>query len=146
MRQRRRPGTVVLDSEAVDALADPHHPKHRDALAYLEVTNERRARNERIRVVVPTPVRVEGRWDRRAPSAANLNRICGGRDHPLDTAAADRAAELSRSVPGASVVDVAVAQAAEVVEPEPTTIVTSDTGDLHRLATQLVRPVVIARL
>ena len=52
MRQRRRPGTVVVDSEAVDALADPQHPKHRDTLAYIEVTNERRARNERVRVIL----------------------------------------------------------------------------------------------
>jgi uncharacterized protein (DUF1778 family) len=146
MRQERHPGTVVLDSEAVDALADPQHPKHRDALAYLEVTNERQARNDRVRVVVPTAVRVEARWDRRAPSAANLNRICGGRDHPLDTSAADRAAELAQRLPGVSVVDAAVAQAAEVVEPGPTTIITSDTHDFRRLVAVLDRPVIVARL
>ena len=146
MKQRRRPGAVVVDSEAVDALADPQHPKHRDTLAYIEVTNERRARNERVRVIAPTAVRVEARWDRRAPSAANLNRICGARDHGLDSVAANRAAELAGLVPGVSVVDAAVAQAAEVVEPAPTTIVTSDDEDFRRLAAYLSRPVVIARI
>ena len=146
MSQKRRPGSVVLDSEAVDALADPQHAKHRGALAYIEVANERRARNERVRVVAPTAVRVEAGWDRRAPSAADLNRICGARDHGLDTAAANRAAELLRLVPGVSVVDVAVAQAAEAVEPAPTTIVTSDDDDFRRLAAHLSRPVVIAHL
>jgi predicted nucleic acid-binding protein len=145
MRQKRRPGTVIIDSEAVDALADPGHPKHRDALAYIEVTNERRATSERVRVVVPTAVRVEARWDRRGASAANLNRICGAHDHPLDTAAADRAAELARLVPSASVVDATVAQAAEAVEPAPTTVVTSDDGDFRRLAAHLQRPIVIVR-
>jgi|GEM_PF-680779 len=146
MRQKRPPGTVVLDSEAVDALADPRHPKHRHALAYIEVTNERRARNERIRVVAPTAVRVEARWDRRAPTAADLNRIAGARDHLLDTGAANRAAELAGLVPGVSVVDAAVAQAAEVVEPGPATILTSDEEDFGRLAAHLHRAIVIARI
>lgn len=146
MKQKRRPGTVIVDSEAVDALADHRHPKHREALAYIEVTNERRTRNERLRVVVPTAVRVEARWDRRAPSAANLNRLCRAADHPLDTNAADRAAELVGLVPGSSVVDAAVAQAAEAAESAPTTVVTSDEEDFRDLAAHLTRPIVIAHL
>ena len=140
----RRPGVVVIDNEAVTALSDPANPKHADALAYLEVTNERRSRAERVRVVVPVAVRIEAGWDRRRPAAANLNRICGPGDHPLDTAATDRAAELALCEPAASVVDVTVAQAAEAAEPGPVTIVTSDRGDFERLATHLSRPVVIA--
>ena len=146
MRQKRRPGTVVIDSEAVDALADHRHPKHRDALAYIEVTNERRARHERVRVVVPTAVRVEARWDRRAPAAANLNRLCRASDHPLVATAANRAAELAGLVPGSSVVDAAVAQAAEVAQSPPTTVVTSDQEDFRRLSAHLTRPIVIAHL
>jgi hypothetical protein len=140
----RRPGAVVLDNEAVGALADPAHPKHTDALAYLDVTNERRARGERVRVVVPVAVRIEAGWDRRAAAAANLNRICRAGDHPLDTTATDRATELGRLEPAASVVDVTVAQAAEAAGPEPVTIVTSDRDDFERLATHLHHPVVIA--
>jgi hypothetical protein len=140
----RRPGAVVLDNEAVGALADPAHPKHRDALAYLDVTNERRARGERVRVVVPVAVRIEAGWDRRSPAAANLNRICRAADHPLDTAATDRATDLARCEPAASVVDVTVAQAAEAAGPDPVTIVTSDRDDFERLAAHLHHPVVIA--
>jgi hypothetical protein len=144
MRPHR--GTVVVDNEAVVALADPDHPKHRDALAYVDVTNERKARNERVLVVAPVAVRIEAGWDRRNPSASNLNRICGARDHPLGTAAANRATELAALVPGASVVDATVAQAAEAAEHQPVTIITSDDGDFRRLAAHLSRPVVIAHL
>lgn len=140
----RRPGVVVIDNEAVTALADPANPKHSDALAYLDVTNERRSRAQRVRVVVPVAVRIEAGWDRRRPTAANLNRICGAADHPLDGAAADRATELALLEPAASVVDVTVAQAAEAAEPGPVTVVTSDRGDFERLATHLSQPVVIA--
>ena len=61
----------------------------------------------------------------------------GGRDHPLDTPAANGAAEFARLVPGALVVDAAVAQAAEVVELAPATVVTSDTDDFRCLAAHL---------
>ena len=140
----RRPGVVVIDNEAVTALADPANPKHTDALAYLDVTNERRSRAERVRVVVPVAVRIEAGWDRRRPTAANLNRICGAGDHPLDTAATDRASELALLEPAASVVDVTVAQAAEAAGPDPVTIVTSDRDDLERLAGHLHHPIVVA--
>jgi hypothetical protein len=70
-----RPATVVFDNEAVAALADVHHPKHVAVLAMVEVTNQRRSRNQRLQVVVPTAVRVEAGWDRTDPAAANLNRI-----------------------------------------------------------------------
>lgn len=140
----RRPGVVVIDNEAVRALSDPADPKHADALAYLEVTNERRSRAERVRVVVPVAVRIEAGWDRRRPAAANLNRICGPGDHPLDTAATDRATELALLEPAASIVDVTVAQAAEADQSDPATIITSDRDDFERLATHLRQPVVIA--
>jgi hypothetical protein len=78
------------------------------ALAYVEVTNERRSRAERVRVVVPVAVRIEAGWDRRRADGANLNRICGPGDHPLDTAATDPATELALLEPAASVVDVTV--------------------------------------
>src|SRR5688500_9885229 len=129
----RRPGVVVIDNEAVRALSDPAHPKHTDALAYLEVTNERRSRAERVRGVVPAAVGIEAGWARRRPAAANLTRFRAPGAPLLDTAATDRATELALLEPAASVVDVTVAQAAEAEESGPVTIVTSDRGDFERL-------------
>ena len=130
---KRRPGTVVLDNEAVTALADVRHSKHRAVLAVLELANQRRARNERLRVIVPTAVRVEAGWDRTAASAAELNRISRATDVLLDAVAANRCVQLRRLVPEASVVEASVAQAAEASALQPVTIVTSDAGDIGRL-------------
>lgn len=134
----------MLDNEAVTALADVGHRKHGAVLALIEVTNQRRARNERLVVVVPTVVRVEAGWDRTEPAAAGLNRISRAVDVPLDAAAANRCVGLRRLVPDASVVDVAVAQVAESARLGPVTIVTSDAGDTSRLAGHLATPVVVA--
>jgi hypothetical protein len=141
---KRPPGTVVLDNEAVAALADVHHPKHSAVLAILEVTNQRQARNQPIRVIVPTAVRVEADWDRTDPAAADLNRISRAIDSLLDAGAANRSVQLRRLVPQASVVDVCVAQSAEAAALQPVTIVTSDADDLTRLAGHLASRVVIA--
>jgi hypothetical protein len=124
---------LVLDNEAVQALADVNHPKHRRALAFLEVANQRSGRRRQpVSVVVPVAVRVEAGWDRSAPAAAVLNRISRARDVVLDGPAADRAAHL-RSQSGVSVVDATVARAAEVL-PGPAAILTSDVTDMRRLA------------
>jgi hypothetical protein len=133
-----------LDNEAVQALADEQHPKHTAALAVLEVTNQRRSRNQRLRVVVPTAVRVEAGWDRTDSAAAGLNRISRAGDVTLDTRAANRCVGLRRLVPEASVVDVTVAQAAEATSLQPVTIVTSDADDLTRLVGYLDVRVIIA--
>lgn len=125
---------VVLDNEAVQALADVHHRKHRRALSFIEVANQRSGRRRQpIAIVVPVAVRVETGWDRTAPSAAVLNRISRARDIVLDARAADRAAQLRQSA-GVSVVDATVAQAAEA-SARPVVILTSDSKDMHRLAT-----------
>jgi hypothetical protein len=135
---------VVLDNEAVEALADVHHPKHMAVLAMVEVTNQRRSRNERLRVAVPTAVRVEAGWHRTDPAAAELNRVSRAADIILDATGANRCVRLRRLVPEASVVDVTVAQAAETAALQPVTIVTADAGDLTRLAGHLDIRVVIA--
>jgi len=140
-----RPGTVVLDNEAVVALADVHHPKHAAVLAIFEVTNQRRSRQERMAVVVPTAVRVEAGWDRTDPAAADVNRLSRAVDRPLDTDGANRSVQLHRLVPGASVVDVCVAQTAEAAG-SPATIVTSDLDDITRLVGHLATRVVVARI
>lgn len=141
-----RPGTVVLDDEAVQALADVHHPKHPAALAVVEVTNQRRTRSERVRIVVPAAVRIEAGWDRTEPAAAELSRVSRAIDANLDGAAANRGVQLRRLVPEASVVDVTVAQVAEAADRQPVTVVTSDGDDLTRLAGYLDVPVIVATI
>ncbi|MDP9073283.1 MAG: hypothetical protein M3N98_03740 [Actinomycetota bacterium] len=128
------PAMMVLDNEAVQALADVHHRKHRRALSFIEVANQRSGRRRGpVAIVVPVAVRVETGWDRTAPSAATLNRISRARDIVLEARAADRAAQL-RQNPGVSVVDATVAQGAEA-SARPVAILTSDSKDMHRLAT-----------
>jgi hypothetical protein len=124
--------TVVLDSEAVAALSDPRHKKHRELLPYLEGIAQRRARNTALRVLVPVAVRVEAGWDRTDPKAAVVNRVSGARDVPLTTEAANRAERL-RSACGVSVVDATVGEAAEAA-PKPVVILSSDGEDMRTLA------------
>jgi hypothetical protein len=127
------PVTLVLDNKAVQALGDVNHPKHRRMLAFVEVASQRSGRRrQRLSVVVPVAVRVEAGWDRRAPSAAMLNRISRTRDVALDPASADRATEIRRQAP-VSVVDATVAQGAEALS-HPAVILTSDASDMRRLA------------
>jgi hypothetical protein len=126
------PARLVLDNEAAQALRDPTHRKHRRALAFVE------AMLTRGRVgatpVVPTTVRVEAGWDRRAEGAAVVNRLRID-DVALDRAAADRAAALVVAL------RVAVADAhlgATVVTlPAPVAVLTSDVDDLRRIAGHL---------
>ena len=139
----QQPGTVVLDNEAVEALADVRHPKHRTVLALLEVTNQRRSRKAQVRVAVPTAVRIEAGWDRNDPSSAHMNRISRAVDVNLNTAVANRCVRLRRLVPDASVVDVAVAQAAETAAQQPVTIITSDSQDMTSLTGHLDIRVVV---
>ncbi|MBA2495835.1 MAG: hypothetical protein H0V33_01850 [Acidimicrobiia bacterium] len=87
---------VFLDNEAVHALADPGHRKHRTVLAHLAVVARRRRRGLGQRVVVPTAVRVEAGWDRHDPAAAVINRHTVI-DASLDPATADTA---TRTAPG----------------------------------------------
>jgi hypothetical protein len=125
--------TLVFDNEAVQALADVNHHKHRRALAFIEAANQRAGRRRRqVSVVVPVTVRVEAGWDRRAPMYAAVNRISRARDAVVDGPAADRASEL-RGQTCVSVVDATVVQAAEV-SPGPAAILTSDSSDMRRLA------------
>lgn len=87
--------TVVLDNEAVQALTDATHAKHRTVVAHLAGAVSRRRRGKVVDAVVPTTVRVEAGWDRRAPGAAAINRF-RLRDHALDPSTADTAAHIQR--------------------------------------------------
>jgi len=100
------------------------------------------------RVAVPTAVRVEAGWRRRDPVAADANRLVGT-DLPLDRPDADRAVQLRRLVPAASVVDAVVSVAAERLAAEaPCAVVdvlTSDVADISALAAHAdVRIIVVA--
>ena len=123
--------TLVLDNEAVQALADVGHRKHRAVQAFVVARATRsRRRSSRPALLVPTVVRVEALLDRRAPSTSSLWRM-QVRDVALDTSAADQAVAL-RSAAGGSATDACVAAAAAAA-PGPVTVLTSDLTDLPAL-------------
>ena len=82
MAGRTPPHLVLLDNEAVQALADPRHRKHRTALAVFEVVAQRKKRGAVVDTAVPTGVRVEAGWDRTGPGAAFLNLASHPRHRP----------------------------------------------------------------
>lgn len=127
--------TVVLDKEAVQALSDPAHRKHRHVIAVVEAIASRNLRRAgSARLVVPTAVRVESGWDKRAPRAAAINRLRVD-DMSLDSAAADRAARVRVDL----AVSVADAHVAVVLDTTvgPHAMVTSDVDDARRIAAHL---------
>ena len=97
--------TILLDNEAVQALADPSHRKHRRAVGYAQVAISRKARADPVNVAVPAAVRVEAGWDRTAPAWAFVNRLRIA-DIPLDRTHANTAAAIS-SRTGVSVAELA---------------------------------------
>ena len=139
------PVAVVLDNEAVQALARVTHPKHRRVLSFIEEVNQRNQRRRlQTSVVVAAAVRVEAGWDRTARDAALLNRLARARDLPLDGPAADRSVQLRRAA-SVSVVDATVGQAAEAIG-SPTVILTSDVADMTRLAGLLAGEVRVVQI
>jgi len=130
--------TVILDNGAVQALADPTHRKHRRVMAIVEVVAARNLRRAgSVRLVVPTAVRVEAGWNRRAAGAATLNRLRVD-DHPLDAGAADRASDV-RSALAVPVADAHLA-AVLATSAGPHAVLTSDAEDLRRIADHLGIP------
>lgn len=139
------PATLVLDYEAVRALADVQHRNHRRALAFMEVANQRSThRRGGPAVLVPVAVRVEAAWDRSAPLATLLNRISRARDVVDDAPTANRAAQIRRQT-GVSVVDASVGQASEAAL-GPVAILTSDPTGMQRLASLVHNEVRVVRL
>jgi hypothetical protein len=127
--------TIVLDNEAVQALANPTHRKHRRVIAVIEAAaawNLRRAGS--VRLVVPTAVRVEAGWSRQSSNGATLNRLRIG-DEPLDSGTADRAATL-KSALAISVADAHLA-ATLAATAGPHAVLTSDADDVGRVAQHL---------
>jgi predicted nucleic acid-binding protein len=123
---------VVLDNEAVQALASPRHPKHQRALGYMEVVERRKRHAAAISLLVPTAVRVEAGWDRASPQWAFLNRL-RIIDIPLDAAHANTAAAI-REQAQVSVADAHIGAAVQSAPHADITVVTSDPDDIHRVS------------
>ena len=121
--------TIVLDNEAVQALATVSHAKHRTVVAHLQGATDRRRRGRVVNTVVPTAVRVEAGWDRSRPDAAALNRF-RVRDQQLDTVASDVAASIVASGVVASVADAHVGATVRGLAADDVVVLTSDPRDM----------------
>ena len=123
---------VLLDNQAVQAVADTAHPQHRALMAHVEASLDRRdPRTTRPRLRVPTTVRVEAGVDRTQPSSAPFNqlRII---DHPLDGHAADTAASIRRRH-GVGPADAHLAALAHALPTDDRIVVlTNDPDDIRR--------------
>lgn len=122
---------VVLDNEAVQALVDPHHTKHRRVIAHLEGALTRRRRGEGVPVVVPCAVRVEAAWDRSTPTGSAIKRF-RVTDVVLDRPQSDLAAAIVRR-DGVSVADAHVGAAVTLHDWRGAVILTSDPDDMRRV-------------
>jgi hypothetical protein len=123
---------VLLDNEAIQALRDPVHRKHRRVLDEVRIVAVRAARTVSISVAVPTVVRVEAGWDRTAAAWAFVNRL-GIVDLPLGPDQADTAAGIRKRT-GVSVADAHLGAAIQVVAADQVTVITSDPGDMRKVA------------
>jgi hypothetical protein len=122
---------VLLDSEAVQALRDPSHAKHRRVIGYVQVIADRKRRAAAISAVVPTAVRVEAGWDRTSPAWAFPNQLRIA-DMPLDTISANRAATI-RGRTRVSVADAHLGAIATSSSITNITVITSDPGDMQQI-------------
>ena len=136
--------TVVLDNEAVQALADPSHHKHRRVLAVVEAVASRNLRRAGlVTLAVPTTVQVEAGWNRRLPAAAALNRLRVDRP-PLDGATADSAAGIVSAL-GVSPADAHLTVTLKA-SAGPHAVITSDQHDVRRGADHVGVDVTIVTL
>lgn len=122
--------TVVLDNEAVQALTDPNHGKHRVVIAHLAGIVARRRTGATVRAVVPTTVRVEAGWDRSSPISGAINRFRVA-DVPLDTGSANMAAEVVLRT-GISVADAHLGAVVRSLAGGEIVVLTSDPDDMTR--------------
>lgn len=118
----------MLDNEAVQALTDAAHPKHRTVVAHLAGAVSRRRRGTMVEAVVATTVRVEAGWDRSAPGAATINRF-RLRDHVLDAQAANMAANI-QSRCGLGPADAHLGATVRSVSSGDVVVLTSDPTDI----------------
>ena len=122
---------VLLDNEAVAALR-PEHAKHRKVVSHIQVVAHRKRRGLQVHVAVPNCVRVEGGWDRSAAGWAFANQLRIA-DVVLDAEQANQAAEI-RTRTKVSVADAHVGAAIRSAAADRVTVLTSDPGDMRRVA------------
>lgn len=123
---------VIFDNEAVQALADRNHSKHRFVLGLIQVATGRKRRAGQLSLAVPTSIRVEAGWDRTSPSWAFINSLQIG-DVVLNADQADLAARIKREAK-VSVADAHIGAAVQASPALNVTIVTSDPGDMRRVS------------
>ena len=123
---------VLLDNEAVQALRDPGHRKHRRVLDEVRIVAVRTAGAMSVQIAVPTAVRVEAGWDRTATAWAFVNRL-GIVDVPLDVSQADAAAGIARRTK-VSVADAHLGAVIQDADVDQVTVLTSDPGDMRKVA------------
>lgn len=128
----RRLRALILDNEAVQALSQPAHDKHRVVVAHLAGVVTRRRKGVNVTAMVPTAVRVEAGWDRSDPRAATVNRFRVV-DRALDTAAADTAAEIV-GYTSAGVADAHVGAVVRALSTYEVVVLTSDPDDMVRVS------------
>jgi predicted nucleic acid-binding protein len=131
---------VLLDNEAVQALNDPAHPKHRQVVSHAQVIANRKRRAAAMEMVVPTAVRAEAGWDRTAPEWAFANRLRIA-DIPLDAALASTAAAILNRT-RVSVADAHLGAVIQSTSADQITVVTSDPDDMRRVAGDTIITVV----
>ena len=123
---------VLLDNEAVQALADPAHRKHPHVVSHVQVVASRKRRAAPITIAVPTAIRVEAGWNRNSPAWTFTNRLRIA-DIPLDAPYANVAASIRH----AAQVSVADAHIGAVVQSGPAdriSVISSDPADMRRIA------------
>jgi len=123
---------VLLDNEAVQALRDPAHPKHRKVVSHAQIVASRKRRASAVELSVPTAVRVEAGWDRTVSSWAFANRL-RVLDIPLDIPLANVAAAI-RHKTAVSVPDAHLGAVVQSAPADRITILTSDPGDMRLVA------------
>lgn len=133
---------VILDNEAVQALASPRHPKHRKVLGHMEAVEHRKRHAAAISLVVPAAVRVEAGWDRTSAQWAFLNRL-RITDIPLDAANANAAAAIHEQAK-VSVADAHIGATVQSAVNAEVTVLTSDPADIRRVAGS--RPVTVVAI
>lgn len=123
---------ILLDTEAVNALADRSHPRHAKVVSHAQLITTRRTGRPEFSVAVPVAVRVEAGWDRTASAWAFANRFRIA-DIALDGVAVDVAARI-RARTGVSVTDAHIGAAIQSAAADHVTVITSDPGDMRTVA------------
>jgi hypothetical protein len=123
---------VLLDNEAIQALGDPAHSKHRRVVSHAQVIVSRKRRAAPIELAVPTAIRVEAGWDRTASSWAFANHL-RITDRVLDAGSANAAAAI-RNTTAVSVPDAHTGAVIQSAPADRVTVITSDPDDMRLVA------------